>query len=150
MAIISYRRRQMNDKVKSDKKISDASDVNIRDAVKKESKDGKLACAQAFAVVHRMKVTPAAVGECADELKIRLIRCQLGLFGYYPEKRIVKPATDVAAELRDAIIGALYDGRLPCASAWKIAEKFHTGKMDVSSACEKMAIKIKPCQLGAF
>ena len=140
----------MNDKVKHNKKISDASDVSITDAVTKESKDGKLSCAEAFAVSHRMKVTPAEVGECADALKIKLVRCQLGLFGYYPEKRIVRPAIEVAAELRVAITGALIDGRLPCASAWSIAEKFHTGKMDVSSACEAMAIKIKPCQLGAF
>jgi hypothetical protein len=74
----------------------------------------------------------------------------MGLFGYQPEKKIVKPSVEVGAELGVQIEEALIGGRLSCASTWKIAEKLGVAKMEVSSACEAMGIKIKPCQLGAF
>ena len=40
--------------------------------------------------------------------------------------------------------------RLSCLSAWEIAEETGSTRMAISSACEKLKIKIKPCQLGAF
>lgn len=140
----------MDKKDKSYKETADPHDKSIEEAVLRQSKDGELSCAEAFMICRQNNVSPDIVGKCADARKIKLVKCQLGLFGYYPEKKMVKPASDVAAELKFVIEGALVAGRLPCASAWKIAEKFHAGKMDVSSACEKMGIKIKPCQLGAF
>ncbi len=36
------------------------------------------------------------------------------------------------------------------ANAWEIARRFDVSKMRVSSVCEQLNIKIKPCQLGAF
>ena len=85
-----------------------------------------------------------------DLLKIKLAKCQLGLFGYTPERVIVKPADKVSPELEYAIRGRLVDERLPCAQAWEIAEELSLKKMDVSCAAEALGIKIKPCQLGAF
>jgi hypothetical protein len=140
----------MGNKDKFNKEASCPGDDRIKEIVQKESKDGELPCAIAFVIGHQNDISPEIIGKCADALKVKLVKCQLGLFGYHPGKKIVKPATDVAAELKSDIKAALINGRLPCASAWKIAEKFHTGKMDISSACEKMGIKIKPCQLGAF
>jgi len=140
----------MSMKDKDHDKISDPGNAEIQEAVLKQSKDGQLPCAKAFAVCRQNNVSPDVVGRCADALKIKLVKCQLGLFGYSPGKKIVKPAADVKPDLKVAIEAALINGRLPCASAWKIAGKFHAAKMDVSSACEKMSIKIKPCQLGAF
>jgi hypothetical protein len=90
------------------------------------------------------------VGVTIDLLEIRLKRCQLGLFGYGQKKGVVKPAVKVSTELEKAIHGALADGRLPCLAAWKIADGMGIARMDVSSACEALKIKIKPCQLGAF
>jgi len=42
------------------------------------------------------------------------------------------------------------DGRLPCAAAFRIAADFKLAKIRVSSAFEKLKIKISACQLGAF
>jgi len=42
------------------------------------------------------------------------------------------------------------DGRLPCAAVFQIAADFKLAKIRVSSACEKLKIKISACQLGAF
>jgi hypothetical protein len=42
------------------------------------------------------------------------------------------------------------DDRLPCAAAFQIAADFKLAKIRISSACEKLKIKISACQLGAF
>jgi len=84
-------------------------------------------------------------------LGIRLVTCQLGLFGYAPEKKIVQPSETVDRALEDAIRAALQeDGRLTCRLAWELAERFQIPKMRVSAACEALSIKVRPCQLGAF
>jgi len=122
----------------------------IEISLKQRTQDGKLPCAAAFDIVEKLKTTPSAVGECADRLKIKLVKCQLGLFGYQPEKKKVTPVAEVKPGLKSAIEAGLVNGRLPCASAWKIAETLGIAKMDVSNSCEALGIKIKPCQLGAF
>jgi hypothetical protein len=95
-------------------------------------------------------VSPAEVGFTTDILEIRIVKCQLGLHGFYPEKRIVKPAENVSQTLEKAIRDSLVDGKLDCAGAWDIAKRLGIARMDVSSACEGLKIKISSCQLGAF
>ena len=119
-------------------------------AVREKAESGKISCADAARIAVRLKIGMPDVGETIDLLEIHLVKCQLGLFGYSPEKIIVKPAAKVAFDLEDAIRGALVKGRLPCAAAWEIADRTGRSRMDVSSACETLKIKIKPCQLGAF
>jgi hypothetical protein len=81
---------------------------------------------------------------------MELVKCQLGLFGYTPEKKIVKPAAAENPDLTSAIQDARVDGDLSCKTAWEIARRFDVSKMKVSSVCEQLKIKVKPCQLGAF
>jgi hypothetical protein len=90
------------------------------------------------------------VGKTADLLNMKLVKCQLGLFGYTPEKKIVKPKAASTIKLESAIQDSLAEGALPCAKAWEIARNFDISKMTVSAVCEQLKIKIKPCQLGAF
>jgi hypothetical protein len=125
-------------------------DAEIQRKIAQRAKDGELPCAVAFDAANQLDISPAEVGQYADRAKLRLVKCQLGLFGYLPEKRIVKPAHVVAPELEAAIQSRLVNDRLPCKSAWRLAEQFGIGKMAVSGACEALEIKIKPCQLGAF
>ncbi|MBW2048826.1 MAG: hypothetical protein JRJ09_09930 [Deltaproteobacteria bacterium] len=122
----------------------------IEAALRQQASDLELPCAVAFKVAGDLDVAPGDVGVTADLLEMRLIKCQLGLFGYRPEKQVVKPAEQVSEELEKAIKGALDRGRLPCASAWKIARDLSIRKMEVSSACEALGIKVCSCQLGAF
>ena len=42
--------------------------------------DGQLPCAVAFKIAKELKVSVQEVGETADELGIRIIKCQLGCF----------------------------------------------------------------------
>jgi hypothetical protein len=135
-------------------KAKHPSNVKVNDkinqAVGKKVIDGMISCADTEIIAGKLQVTMQDVGVGVDLMEIRISRCQLGLFGYSPEKIIVKPADSVPGELEKSIREALVNGRLPCAAAWHIAGKFNIPKMEVSSACEALKIKIKPCQLGAF
>jgi len=126
------------------------SDEKIALAVEKSTIEGKISCSDAEEITGTLSVTMQEVGVNLDLMGIQISRCQLGLFGYSPEKTIVKPARTVPAELERTIKSDLINNRLPCAAAWNIAEKFSLSRMEVSSACEALKIKVKPCQLGAF
>lgn len=122
----------------------------LEEALRQSAPEGRLACAEAFALADRLGLAPIEIGRAADRWGVRLVRCQLGLFGYLPEKKIVKPAAHVEEPLAAAIRAALTDGRLPCRAAWEIAARLGLPRMAVSAACEALAVRIKPCQLGAF
>jgi hypothetical protein len=134
------------------KKHSPDRKVNerVKALVEAKVKEGAMACAVAFEVAESLGVPAEEVGFTLDQLEMRVIKCQLGLFGYAPVKRIVKPAERVPPDLEKAIRGALVKDRLSCASAWALAEKRQLKKMEISSACEALGIKIGPCQLGTF
>ena len=125
-------------------------DPVIKQAIEQKCQKDGLPCAVAFDIARELKVSPAAVGKTADLMNYRLVKCQLGLFGYTPEKKIVRAAKTVDADLKEALQESLVNNRLPCESAWEIAERFQLRKMALSSACETLGIKVKPCQLGAF
>jgi hypothetical protein len=129
-------------------------DARVNEWVKKhiigQTKKDELTCAKAFKIADELNVSAAEVGKTADLLNMKLVKCQLGLFGYTPEKKIVKPKTASTIKLESAIQDSLAEGALPCAKAWEIARNFDISKMAVSEVCEQLKIKIKPCQLGAF
>jgi len=122
----------------------------IAEAVRGKIKDGHITCAAMHKIASDLKTTPAEVGVAVDLMEARLTRCQMGLFGYNPESRIVKPADEVSPKLEAAIRESLVDGKVPCLSSWEIAKRFRIAKMDVACACEALHIKISSCQLGAF
>jgi len=97
-----------------------------------------------------LDIVPIEVGTAIDLLEYRIIRCQLGLFGYDPKTKIVKPAGEVSPELKKAIHENMKNNRLSCLSCWKIAKQLNLRKMAVSAACETLEIKLYKCQLGAF
>lgn len=125
-------------------------DKEIANQVRERAQEGELSCAAAFRIAENLEVNPLEVGQAADELEVRLNRCQLGLFGYDGEERIVHPAESVSPELELAIREGLVVGRLPCAVAWALATRFDVRKLDVANAAEKLDIRIGQCQLGAF
>jgi len=116
--------------------------------------NSELTCARAFKIAEELGALPLEVGRAADEMGVRLAKCQLGLFGYGPKSegkhKIVKPMENVPAALEQAIRAAMDDKGLACTQAWAIAKRLGIPKMDVSSAAEALGIKITVCQLGAF
>ena len=131
-----------------------AADTQMDPAVKQKVEDktinNEISCAAAFQITEELKATPADVGKAIDLLDIRLVKCQLGLFGYSPAKKAVKPKSPRSRDLEEAIRLALLEKKLSCRAAWDIAHRLNVPKMAVSEACEALNIKIKPCQLGAF
>ena len=125
-------------------------DPIITQKITEKAKNSEISCAVAFQIAEELNVTPADIGKGVDLLNVRLIKCQLGLFGYGPGKKAVKPKSPENQELENAIRVALVDTKLACRDAWDIAQRLSIPKMAVSAACEALDIKIKPCQLGAF
>lgn len=122
----------------------------LASALRAKIKDGHISCAAAHGVAGDLGRPPADIGRAIDLMEVRLSRCQLGLFGYTPEKRMVKKADQWDAALETEIRAALLDGRLPCAAAWSIADGRQLSRLEIANVCEALAIKIRPCQLGAF
>jgi hypothetical protein len=142
----------------SDKKRADFSkkhgDIQLNPVIEaeilKKAKNGDVPRAVLFDLGVSLKVTAKEIGMNLDLMNFRITKCQLGLFGYHPEKKIVTPAETVSGDLLAEIQKELANGRLPCMAAWEIAVRLKLHKMDVSRACESIGIRIKPCQLGAF
>jgi hypothetical protein len=122
----------------------------IAKAIENKASQETLTCAAAHAIAEELAVAPVEVGRCMDLMEIRLTKCQLGLFGYAPEKKIVTPAESVAPDLETAIKAAAENGRLSCGRAWQMAADQGLKRLAFSAACEALGIKVKPCQLGAF
>ncbi len=126
-------------------------DGRVSEMVLREASDGSLSCAAAFRIAGECGVEPSGVGFAMDFHEVRLVKCQLGLFGYSPENRIVKPADSVDSALDAEIRGLLEsNGKLSCKNAWALADRRSLHKLQVSSACEALRIKVCSCQLGAF
>jgi hypothetical protein len=122
----------------------------IAEAVRKRAKEGKLSCAVAFEIVRELDVSPEEVGFTLDCLELKIIKCQMGIFGYDHEKPMFRHLDSVSEELKDAVTHALEGGRLTCRAAWDIAKRLDIGKMTVAAACEKLKVRISSCQLGGF
>jgi hypothetical protein len=122
----------------------------ITEAVKKRSRQGALTCPLAFKIAGELAVPPGEVGKAMDLHEINIVKCQLGLFGYSPVRRIVQPAQSVSEELEAALRKAMINGKLPCAEIFRIAGEFKLAKIRVAGACEKLKVRVSACQLGAF
>ena len=131
-------------------KPGETPDGAIKNEIVKHSKNEEISCAVAFKIANDLGAPAAEVGKTIDLINYKLVKCQLGLFGYQPEKKIVKTKDTSNKNLKDTIRSEMVSERLPCKSAWEIAARFKVRKMTVSSICEALNIKIKPCQLGAF
>ena len=125
-------------------------DPNIEQRLQETIKDGKISCAAAHAIAVELNVAPKQVGIAIDLLEGRIHKCQLGLFGYQPEKRIVKPVPTPSPDVESAVKADRVNGRIACKKCWEIADQLGKKKLDVSNVCETLGIKVNKCQLGAF
>lgn len=122
----------------------------IAGRIKEKTKNNRISCASAHSIATQMDIGPDEVGRTIDLLEIRIIECQLGLFGYENKKNIPVLSEAIDPQIESAINSSLVDGRLPCLSAWNISKRFKVSKPIVTAICESKKIKISSCQLGAF
>jgi len=128
----------------------DIADPIIKNYILHRDKNSKISCAEAFDIARELNTPVDRIGITIDLLDIKLTKCQLGLFGYKPKKKLLKPSNLTGPDLKDDISKALDKGRLSCKRAWDISSRFNVDKITVSSTCEFLGIKINDCQLGAF
>lgn len=125
-------------------------DPQIESALTSKLSANHISCSAAHALAADLSVSPAQIGLSIDLLEARITKCQLGLFGYSPQKKIAQAADSVSRELKTKLEASLVDNRISCLRCWEIATELSLKKIGVSEACEALGIKIKPCQLGAF
>ncbi len=125
-------------------------DPAIAEAIREKAENNRITCAIAHGLAEHFEVTPAEIGKTVDLLEYRIVHCQLGLFGYLPEKKIVKASDNISEKLENYLTRSAVDGKIDCVTCWGIAQTLGLKKMDVSAACELLNIKIRHCQLGAF
>lgn len=125
-------------------------DETVAAMARQKTVNGEIACASAFEIAAALGVSAGEVGVALDLQELRIVKCQLGLFGYGPGVKLLKTTDPVTPAMEKAIRDRLVQGKLPCAAAWEIAAEFRLPRIAVSSACEVLALKVKPCQLGAF
>ncbi len=127
-------------------KLNETIAAEIRKAVR----DNTILCAEAHGIAGKLNVSPAEVGTAIDLLEVRITQCQLGLFGHGREKHIAPLPDHLDPEVESAVNSSVADGKLPCSAAWEIARRFKMARPAMAAICEKMKIKISPCQIGAF
>jgi len=133
-------------------KITDSKqiDQHLLKNIQMRLHSGKLPCAVAFDIAEHCQTSVLKVGKTVDLAGIRLSKCQLGLFGYSPENKILKTLENLDPELEQAIKAKQQDNVIQCAEIWEIAKNLGLRKLTVSFGCETLKLKIKGCQLGAF
>ncbi|KPA16821.1 regulatory protein [Candidatus Magnetomorum sp. HK-1] len=110
----------------------------------------KLPCAVAYDIAQKSCIPMKEIGQTADIAEIKLSKCQIGLFGYAPEKKKITKLERIEPVLKQKILSTQHENIISCENIWKISEELQLNKLHVSCACETLGLKIKHCQLGAF
>jgi hypothetical protein len=125
----------------------------IAKAIQEKSAGGALACEMAEKISKDLEVKISEVGITADLLEIKIIKCQLGLFGWGEKPnhgKDIQVADSISLEMKSAIQKAAKNGLITCATLWRIADRLGAKRNLVSTACDTLKIKIRACQLGTF
>jgi len=122
----------------------------ITDKIIASAREGMIDCPSAHRIAKVLGLPPSEIGVQADLLELRIARCQMGLFGYGPGKKNFNLDVKISDALKNDILNSQKEGRISCHRSWDIARTHKISRIDMGSACEKLEIRIKPCQLGAF
>jgi hypothetical protein len=140
-----------------DKKVDPeaAVDARIAAAITERLEDGRLPCEAAWEAAAALQVAPIEVGRTADQLRIHLTACRLGLYGYPGHSKGWGQAgaaeLPVPAGLEDALRAATDErGEIGCDRLWRAAERFAVPPIQVGYLADRLGLKIRRCRLGAF
>ncbi|MDD5306230.1 MAG: hypothetical protein PHU25_02805 [Deltaproteobacteria bacterium] len=117
--------------------------------------DETLACAVAHYIAASLAVDPRDVGEAANQRKLKLAACQLGLFGYgrkgASDYKILGRKVGLDREILDRIMArAAPDKTITCRALWDLAAECGIMRAEAGNAADSLGLKISACQLGAF
>lgn len=127
----------------------------IAAAIQTRLEDGQLPCTAACDLAEALGVAPIEVGRTADQVRIRLSACQLGLFGYTGRVKGWELDGVASRPAPDGLAGALYSarnerGEISCEELWRAAERFALERVHAACVADRLGIKIRECDLGAF
>jgi hypothetical protein len=130
-------------------------DERIAAVVRSRLENGRLSCAAACAAAREIDVAPIEIGRTADRLRIRLDRCELGLFGYARHTKGWDGAgvasLPVPYGLEDALKTAgAGRGEVSCERLCQEAARFSAPLLQVGWLADRLGLKIGDCPLGAF
>jgi hypothetical protein len=120
--------------------------------IERRATERHLPCAAAFAIAEELGPPLTEVVDGINSAGVRIVHCQLGLFGYqaFGDKRFAAPLARVPDRLAEALRAGCVHEALPCATAWAIAEREGLPRPVVGSAADALGLRIAPCQLGCF
>lgn len=138
----------------SNRKADAVLDERIANAIRARLEEGRLACAAGLEAAEALGVAPSEIGRTADQLRIRLTRCELGLFGH-PGGVKGWESGEVAAlpdpeGLGEALLAARNErGEIDCERVWREAERFRVPRLQVAGVADRLGLRIRGCLLGA-
>ena len=104
--------------------------------------DGKLTCASAFKIAHKLRCSAREVADRAREMDIRISACDLGQFGRQPLGTFREDVLTDLKHLSDD------QGRVRCAAARELAQQ--SNLKTVRTAIRKGGLDVIYCELGLF
>jgi hypothetical protein len=112
----------------------------------------ELPCMAAFELVETEGLPAIELGRAATDAGIRIIHCQLNLFGYraFGEKRLPITVQMVPESVAEAVREAADGDRLTCAAAWSLAGTLGLPRPMIGQVAENLGVRIVHCQLGCF
>jgi hypothetical protein len=130
-------------------------DVRLAAEIKARVENTGLSCAAAMGAAEARGADPLDIGRAADALGIRLTVCQLGLFGF-PGRAKGLTGKEAAKEdlppgfeeaVREA---ATVAGNITCLDLWVLAARFSVPRLRAGRLADRLGLKVRECQLGAF
>jgi len=112
-----------------------------------------IGCAKAHSIALGLGVPPSTLRSVADRLGVRIVECQLGLFGYSIPHTPDDKQLEVGANVPHDLVQKLKHrsgGSLSCAEAWAIAKDCGVDRRTVGAVADAMGIHLTNCQLGCF
>ena|ERR1035437_2409781 len=125
--------------------------MSLSEDLRASLKENHLPCAVAWQLAKKHNASRKRVGETADELKARIVNCQLGCFGVSKATHEELDNLELPMLLQQEIKASLSaDGYLLCETAFKVSKKMKVTPRSVGDAASKMQFHIRNCQLGCF
>ena len=129
-------------------------EFSIEELIGQYPEIGKLPCAVAQLIAVLAEKSPIDVRKAADDLKVELTYCQLGLFGYgrkgKSSYKILGRPVEIEKKIIEKMMAESSEGKIICPTLWRIADESGISRAEAGNAADSLGLKIKGCQLGAF